>query len=101
MSESIDNPKWNEMLDELEKLCTLHDETMASSNKCREFNSKASLFLSRLEDMGYDRLADLFMDLLSSCSPKEISHCDNHDRTKGTLERIKLRAKEIAKIGMH
>jgi hypothetical protein len=94
MSEKSYSQKWNEIQKELEELCKLHDETMTSSGKCREFNGRAAIFLQKLEDTGCDRIADMFMDLLGSCSPKDFSHCDNHERTKGTLNRIRSRVNQ-------
>jgi hypothetical protein len=94
MPEKIYSHKRNEVQKELEELCKLHDETKTSSGKCREFNSRSAVFLQKLEDMECDRIADMFMDLLIGCSPKEISHCDNHERTKGTLDRIRSRINE-------
>jgi hypothetical protein len=81
--------KWSEIHKELEELCRLHEETLSSSAKCREFNRRSAFFLQKLEDMRCDRIADIFMDLLGGCSPKDVSHCDNHSRTRATLERIK------------
>lgn len=94
MSDKGRSQKLNEIQKELEELCRLHDETVASSDKCREFNRLSAVFLQKLEDMGYDRIADMFMDLLGGCSPKDVSHCDSHERTEGTLERIRARVKE-------
>jgi hypothetical protein len=87
----IDRQKWIEIQKELEELRKLHEETLSNSAKCREFNSRASFLLQKVEDMGFDRVADFFMDLLVGCSPKDFSHCENHDRTKATLERIRVR----------
>jgi hypothetical protein len=66
-------PKWSEIYRELEELCKLHEETLSSSAKCREFNSRSAFFLQKLEDTGCDRIADMFMDLLAGCSPKDLS----------------------------
>lgn len=98
MSEMVRSQESTEIQKELEKLCKLHDETMTSSDKCREFNRRAAVFLQKLEDMGYDRIADSLMDLLGSCSPKDFTHCDNHERTKGSLDRIKLKVKDSIEL---
>jgi hypothetical protein len=87
----IERQEWSEIQGELEELCRLHEETLSSSAKCREFNRRSAFFLQKLEDMGCNRIADMFMDLLGSCSPKDFSHCDNHDRTRAALERIRAR----------
>ncbi len=94
MSEKIYNQKWNEIQKELGELSKLHEETKTSFGKCREFNGRSAVFLQKLEDMECDRIADMFMDLLGGCSPKDFSHCDNHERTKGTLDRIRSRVNE-------
>jgi hypothetical protein len=94
MPEKIGRQEWYQLLRELENLRRLHDETMTNSMKCREFNSRCAFFLQRLEDMECNRIADIFMDLLGGCSPKDFSHCDNHERTKGMLERTRARIKE-------
>jgi hypothetical protein len=94
MSDKIYRKEWIDIQKELEKLCYLHEETITSSAKCREFNRLSAIFLQKLEDRGCDRIADMFMDLLGGCSPKDFSHCDNHEQTKGTLERINAKVKE-------
>jgi hypothetical protein len=94
VSDKISRRAWTEIQKELEELNRLHEETTTNSAKCREFNRLSAVFLQKLEDMGCDRIADMFMDLLGSCSPKDFSHCDNHELTKGTLERMRARVKE-------
>ena len=94
VSDKIYRKTWIEIQKELEELNRLHEETTTNSAKCREFNRLSAVFLQKLEDIGYDQIADMFMDLLGGCSPKDFSHCDNHERTKGTLERIRARVKE-------
>ena len=76
------------LLEEAEELNKLHEAGVSDPAKCREFNSKASLFLEMLEEMGADQLADRMMDILGGCSPKDFSPCDNRLRTKGALERL-------------
>jgi hypothetical protein len=78
----------------LEELIKLHEKTSSDPARCREFNSSASLFLSQLEEMGCDRLADRMMDILAGCSPKDFSHCDNNLLTKSALERLREAIKE-------
>jgi hypothetical protein len=94
MSDKVNRQEWIEIQKELDELYRLHEETTTSSTKCREFNRLSAVFLQKLEDMGCNRIADMFMDLLGGCSPKDFSRCDNHERTKGTLERIRSRVKE-------
>jgi hypothetical protein len=94
MQDKIHRIEWIEIQRELEELYRHHEETSTNSAKCREFNRLSAAFLQKLEDIGCDRIADLFMGLLGGCSPKDFSHCDNHELTKGTLERIRARVKE-------
>ncbi|MFB3765485.1 MAG: hypothetical protein ACE14P_09590 [Methanotrichaceae archaeon] len=84
---------WSEILREVDKLYELHELGASDPKKCREFNSKASLFLSKMEDMGVDQMADRMMDILGGCSPKEFSTCDNRQNTKGALERLRDKVK--------
>jgi hypothetical protein len=81
-----------EILQEIELLINLHEKKTQSS-ECREFNHRAALLLQKVEDNGLSRLADRVMDLLSSCNPKDISQCDNAQRTKDALERLRDFAK--------
>ena len=94
MSKKICRKEWIDIQKELEELHRLHEETTTNSAKCRVFNRLSAVFLQKLEDIGCDRIEDMFMDLLGGCSPKDFSHCDNHERTKGTLERIRARVEE-------
>ncbi len=86
---TMDRQRWLEILKEIEDLYELHDKTISDHTKCREFNSRACRFLDKLEETGYGQLADRMMSILGGCSPKDFSHCDNHQLTKGALERLK------------
>ena len=97
--ENMDRQKWEEILNEIEKLNALHEEGVSNPKKCRDFNAHASLFLDRLEGMGAVELADRMMDLLAGCSPKDFSPCDNRQLTKGSLERLMEKAKAHIKKG--
>jgi hypothetical protein len=77
-----------EILLEVQELLQLHEKTSVNPSKCREFNARAALLLNRLEELEQFPLADRMMDLLSGCSPKDFSSCDNNQRTKGALERL-------------
>lgn len=81
-----------EIVQEVEALCVMH-ERITQSSECREFNRCASLLLQMLEDAGYYRLADRAMDLLASCSPKDLSMCDSVQRARDALERLRDLAK--------
>ncbi len=94
MSDKTPINKWTDLQNEFGDLNRLHGETATDPTKCREFNRLSAAFLQKLEDTGCDKIADMFMDLLCGCSPKDFSHCDNHEQTKRTLERIKARMKE-------
>jgi hypothetical protein len=90
----MDRQQWIELLRKTEELYAIHEAGASDASKCREFNSKASLFLEMLEEMGEGQLADRVMDILSGCSPKDFSPCDRRQMTKGSLERLKERIKE-------
>jgi hypothetical protein len=83
-----------DILSEVQDLFQLHEKTPTDPAKCREFNARAALLLSKLEDLEQYRLADRMMDLLSGCSPKDFSACDNHQRTKEALERLMGRIRD-------
>ncbi|MGA9098919.1 MAG: hypothetical protein WB392_08325 [Methanotrichaceae archaeon] len=85
---------WAEILKEVEELYELHEQGSSDPKKCREFNTKASLFLSKMEDMGVNHIADRMMDILGGCSPKEFSTCDNRQNTKGALERLRDKVRD-------
>jgi hypothetical protein len=84
----MDREDWRQIKKELDGLYDLHEAAASQIGKCREFNSKAALFLEKLEDMGADDLAYRIMGLLAGCSPKDFSPCDNRLSTKGSLERL-------------
>lgn len=83
-----DGQESKEILQEIEALCTMH-ERITQSSECREFNRRAALLLQRLEDAGFNRLADRAMDLLASCNPKDLSQCDSVQRARDVLQRLK------------
>jgi hypothetical protein len=82
-----------EILSEIEALCIMH-EKITQSSECRDFNRRAALLLERLEDAGFNRLADRAMDLLAGCNPKDLSQCDSVQRARDVLERMRELAKE-------
>jgi hypothetical protein len=79
---------------ELNRLYELHESGVSDPGKCREFNSQASIFLQRLEDLKVYDVADRVMELLAGCSPKDFSPCENRQCTKGSLERLQHRIRE-------
>ena len=91
---SPERPCSTEILEEVKGLYELHQSTQTDPIKCREFNSVASIFLDRMEDLELYALADRMMDVLGGCSPKDFSHCDNHQKTNGALERLIERIRE-------
>jgi hypothetical protein len=90
----MDRKHWTEIQKELNQLCKLHEKGASEPGKCREFNSRSSLFLQRLEELEAFDIADRVMDLLAGCSPKDFSPCDNRLNTKGSLERLQDRIRE-------
>lgn len=71
---------------DLEKACSLHQRATSDYAKCIEFNKLTSDLLARLEDEGFNRLADRVMTILLDCNPKEGSSCD---KASITGERVK------------
>ncbi len=90
---TCDEQERKEILKEIEDLCNTH-ERITQSSECREFNRRAALLLQRLEDAGYNRLADRTMDLLASCNPKDLSQCDSIQRARDVLQRLRDMAKD-------
>ena len=82
-----------EILNEIEALCIMHQKITRSS-ECRDFNHRAALLLERLEDTGFNRLADRAMDLLACCNPKDLSQCDSVQRARDILDRLRYMARE-------
>ena len=85
-----------EILNEIEALCIMHQKITRSS-ECRDFNHRAALLLEKLEDAGFNRLADRAMDLLACCNPKDLSQCDSVQRAREVLERMRELAAEDQK----
>jgi len=92
MSEVVEEQR--EILNKIEALYNMHKK-ITQSSECRDFNHRAALLLQRLEDAGCDRLAGRAMDLLASCNPKDISQCDNVDRARDVLERMRELARNF------
>ena len=82
-----------EIVQEVEALYVMH-ERITQSSECREFNRRASLLLQMLEDTGCYRMADRAMDLLASCSPKDLSQCDSVQRARDVLAKLRDTARE-------
>jgi hypothetical protein len=57
---------------DLEKACILHQRATSDYEKCVEFNKLMSGLLARLEDEGHYRHADRVMTILLDCNPKTI-----------------------------
>ena len=83
-----DRQEAREILQEIEALCITHQK-ITQSSECRDFNHRAALLLERLENAGFDRLADRAMDLLACCNPKDLSQCDSVQRARDVLERMR------------
>ena len=89
----LDDAKRREIYDEIEALCIMHQK-ITQSSECRDWNRRAALLLERLEDAGFNRLADRAMDLLACCNPKDISQCDSVQRAREVLESMRELAAE-------
>lgn len=90
----MERDDWQKVQKELDRLYELHESGVSDTGKCRDFNSQASLFLQRLEELQIYDVADRVMDLLAGCSPKDFSPCENRQCTKGSLERLQHRIRE-------
>jgi hypothetical protein len=90
----MDREDWQKIQKDLTELYELHESSVSDPGRCRTFNSRASLFLEKLEDLQAYDIADRVMDLLAGCSPKDFSPCDNRQCTKGSLERLRDRIRE-------
>jgi hypothetical protein len=93
-SRIMNRQNWIEISQEIESICKLHNEAIANYEKCREFANRMSLFLSELEDLGCQSIANMAMNILLFCSPKVASHCEKASMEKDRLEQMK------AEIGM-
>lgn len=62
-----------EIINELQSACQLHEQAVCNYEKCREFSERLSDLLMTLEDMEFYRLADRLMSILLNCKPKGIS----------------------------
>lgn len=89
----MDKQKREEILQEVEALCLMH-EKITQSSECRDFNRRVALLLQRLEDAGCYHLADRAMDLLASCNPKDLSQCDSVRQAKSALEGLRELARQ-------
>jgi hypothetical protein len=88
---------WMNICKEIEQLCKLHDEAVANYEKCREFANRMSIFMSDMEDMGCNQMANRAMDILANCNPKVASHCEKANMEKGMLEQMKSDCKKRLK----
>ncbi len=93
-----DKEFWLDLIKELEALYNKHEAALCDIEECRMFGSLLAKLLERLEDSGQYRLADRVMDILSVCSPKIASHCENAERTKSMLRTLIERAKHEAEL---
>ena len=91
-----DDIKRKEISDEIEALWIMHQK-ITQSSECRDFSRRAALLLERLEDAGFNRLADRAMNLLACCNPKDLSQCDSVQRAREVLERMRELAGETLK----
>ena len=74
---------------DLEKACSLHERATSDYEKCVQFNKLMSSLLARLEDAGNYRLADRVMTILLDCNPKEGSSCEKASITGERVKKFK------------
>ena len=78
----------DDIADDLERTCVLHERVSADYGKCVEFNRLMADLLARLEDGGYDRLADRVMTILLDCNPKEGCSCEKSSRVGEMMKKL-------------
>lgn len=61
---------------DLEKACVLHQRAVSDYAQCEEFSRLMSDLLSRLEDAKCFKTADRVMSILLDCNPKIGAHCE-------------------------
>ena len=66
----------------------LHLRATSDYKKCLEFNKTMSDLLGRLEDEGYDQMADKVMTILMECHPREGAHCDKSSSVATKIQKI-------------
>jgi len=66
----MNKQNWKDVNQEMERLRKLQDEAVANCELCREFANQMSLFLSLLEDLNCQSMANMAMDILLLCNPK-------------------------------
>jgi hypothetical protein len=72
MSEEVPD----DITDDLEKACILHERAVSDYAQCMEFSKLMSDVLARLEDARCYDTADKVMSVLLDCNPKIGAHCD-------------------------
>ncbi len=85
MSETIPE----DIRNDLDKACALHQRASADYQKCLEFNKLMSNILGRLEDIDCNRAADKVMGILLDCSPREGAHCDKSSLVSEKMKKFK------------
>ena len=91
----MDRQEWADINKKIEQLCKLHDEAIANAEKCREFANRMSLFLSEMEDLGCQPMANKAMDVLVNCNPKVASHCEKANMEKNLLEQMRTESESM------
>lgn len=73
---------------DLEKACSLHDRATSDYAQCQEFSKLMSDILARLEDVRCFDAADKVMSILLDCNPKIGSHCDKSTVVANAMRRL-------------
>jgi hypothetical protein len=84
----IENNIPKKILNDLQHVCQLHEQTVCNHDKCREFSEILSELLARLEDMEFYRTADRLMSILINCKPKEASHCEKANIVESMMKEV-------------
>lgn len=86
----------DDIVQDMEKACCLHDRAVADYSKCLEFSAMMTGILARLEDAQCWDAADKVMAVLLDCNPKAGSHCDKATVVGQAVK--KLSAKQIEAV---
>ncbi len=76
MNKKVPEDMAENIKEDLEKACILHERAVSDYALCMEFSKLMSDVLARLEDAQCWDTADKVMSILLDCNPKIGAHCD-------------------------
>jgi len=78
----------DDIKNDLERACTLHQRAVSDYAQCVEFNKLMVALLARLEDAGCFKAADKIMTILLNCNPKEGSNCEKSTQVAEQMKKF-------------